>query len=124
MPNDALKPGAIVRDTRTARLGEFMEQRGGVCYLRPHGGGREWTAPASTVEVVPPFEALGLRVALANRRSAEGLFPQPEPQPLGDCERCRELARERFSARERRDLSAVSDANVLMRKHQREVRHP
>ncbi|MER5882752.1 hypothetical protein ABT160_02870 [Streptomyces sp. NPDC001941] len=42
-------------------------------------------------------------------------YTDPEAPP--DCPTCHTLAHRRRAARERRDLSAVSDCNVLIRKH-------
>jgi hypothetical protein len=45
-----------------------------------------------------------------------GLLP-PEPDPVADCAKCRDLARQREEARAARDGSRVSDCNVLIRAH-------
>ncbi|KPI20088.1 hypothetical protein OK074_7637 [Actinobacteria bacterium OK074] len=45
-------------------------------------------------------------------------LPQPEPTPVGDCHDCARLDRARTAVRITRDMSAVSDCNVLMRRHQ------
>ncbi|WP_159072364.1 hypothetical protein [Streptomyces sp. CMB-StM0423] len=44
-------------------------------------------------------------------------WPLVEPEPVGGCGRCAELAAGRRAARSVGDLSAVSDANVLIRRH-------
>lgn len=46
-----------------------------------------------------------------------GLFPIPDATPSAGCGRCAELAEKRTAAREAGDYSAVSDANVLIRRH-------
>lgn len=38
------RPGDLVRDRRAGRNGVLMDVRGGRYYLRPEGGGLEWTA--------------------------------------------------------------------------------
>jgi hypothetical protein len=43
--------------------------------------------------------------------------PQPVPHPNPDCARCGELAQERAEAAKARDLSRVTDCNVLIRTH-------
>ncbi len=58
----------------------------------------------------------------AERRSAtEGYlsatFPPPDAAPVPGCGRCAELVADRTAARAVGDLSAVSDANVLLRRH-------
>jgi hypothetical protein len=45
------------------------------------------------------------------------LFPVPDATPSADCGRCAELAEKRTAARAAGDYSAVSDANVLIRRH-------
>lgn len=44
-----------------------------------------------------------------------------EPELHPDCVRCRDLDDQRTQAREQRDFSAVSDCNVLLRRHRRET---
>lgn len=44
-------------------------------------------------------------------------WPLVEPAPVDGCGRCAELAAGRAVARAAGDLSAVSDANVLIRRH-------
>jgi hypothetical protein len=36
--------GEVVRDRRAGRTGVYMDTLGGQLYLRPEGGGCEWTA--------------------------------------------------------------------------------
>lgn len=45
------------------------------------------------------------------------VWPLAEPAPVDGCGRCAELAAGRTAARAAGDLSAVSDANVLIRRH-------
>lgn len=40
---------------------------------------------------------------------------EPEPHPY--CTRCRELDEQRTTARRSRDMAAVTDCNVLLRRH-------
>jgi hypothetical protein len=44
-------------------------------------------------------------------------FLEPDPDPVTGCDDCLCLDRLRRTAREVRDLSAVSDTNVLLRRH-------
>ncbi len=46
-----------------------------------------------------------------------GSFPLPDAIPAPGCSRCAELADKRAAARAAGDHSAVSDANVLIRRH-------
>ncbi|GAA2110956.1 hypothetical protein GCM10009802_08370 [Streptomyces synnematoformans] len=46
-----------------------------------------------------------------------GGWPLDDPAPAPGCEHCAELAADRAAARAAGDLSAVSDANVLIRRH-------
>ncbi|MGV9265166.1 hypothetical protein ACWDRR_10935 [Kitasatospora sp. NPDC003701] len=45
--------GELVLDTRTGRTGIYMDTLGGEHYLRPPGGGCEWTAPPDRVGPAP-----------------------------------------------------------------------
>jgi hypothetical protein len=53
MTIQAWKPGDIARDSRTGRIGEIREVArfisGPAAYLRPQGGGTEWTAPITAL---------------------------------------------------------------------------
>ncbi|MEU8924455.1 hypothetical protein AB0D10_26520 [Kitasatospora sp. NPDC048545] len=50
--------GELVLDRRTGRTGIYMGTTGGEHYLRPEGGGREWTAEPNHVSPVPgPHES-------------------------------------------------------------------
>ncbi|CAL9380612.1 hypothetical protein SUDANB120_01049 [Streptomyces sp. enrichment culture] len=44
-------------------------------------------------------------------------LPREEPTPAAGCDVCAALASQRSDARKRRDMSAVSDANVELRAH-------
>ncbi|GAA2152948.1 hypothetical protein GCM10009760_50200 [Kitasatospora kazusensis] len=45
--------GELVRDTRTGRLGSYQDRQGGRIYLRPVGGGCEWTADPRFIDRAP-----------------------------------------------------------------------
>ncbi|MFM9448159.1 hypothetical protein [Streptomyces acidiscabies] len=45
------------------------------------------------------------------------LLPEPDPEPVEGCAGCLELAKVRARARVVRDMSTVTDCNVLMRRH-------
>jgi hypothetical protein len=84
--------GALVRDETRGRVGVLMAV-GAYCdpasppslhqvlppagapllaYLRPEGGGREWTVPPEAVTVLAPAEALREKLRGANARSSSG----------------------------------------------------
>ncbi|WP_338683271.1 hypothetical protein QD712_20330 [Streptomyces acidiscabies] len=44
-------------------------------------------------------------------------LPSPPPPPVPGCARCAELGRERAQAWRDRDLSKVTDCNVMIRTH-------
>lgn len=72
--------GMFVRDKRGTgepKIGRVMEVGHARVWLRPLGGGREWTAPLADVEPVPTSEALRPLVAEANRLSARGRAEGP-----------------------------------------------
>ncbi|MFE7561227.1 hypothetical protein [Kitasatospora sp. NPDC057500] len=47
-------PGQLVHDRRTHRTGVYMDTIGGRLYLRPVGGGIEWTTRPEYVSLTPP----------------------------------------------------------------------
>lgn len=108
----------LVTDTATGRVGEFQAVLENVYWMRPIGGGIEYTADPRTVRPATYEEVLTAKVALANRRSRQGRGEalQP-PAPVNGCAECEQLAAARRASREAYDRSAVTDANVLMRRH-------
>ncbi|MEU3849547.1 hypothetical protein [Streptomyces sp. NPDC029554] len=117
-----MEPGTLVYDPRTNRVGEYQDRIGPYVMLRPVGGGREWQADAARVREATPDERLSAGVRAANDRSREGLSADPNrpPLPVRGCAVCEELSVRRDRARAAFDASAVTDTNVLLRKHQRE----
>ncbi|MFG3271175.1 DUF7848 domain-containing protein [Streptomyces luteogriseus] len=89
--------------------------------LRPVGGGREWQADPARIRKATLDERLSAGVRALNDRSREGLSADPArpPSPVPGCAACEELALRRDRARAAFDGSAVTDANVLLRQHQR-----
>ncbi|MFF7900609.1 hypothetical protein ACFZCV_17710 [Streptomyces sp. NPDC007920] len=76
-----LPVGQLAYDTRRERRGVVMDHLDGFVWLRPEGGGTEWTARPDEVE--PAASALGgelpegilrARVAVANSRSRRELL--------------------------------------------------
>ncbi|MEU6175356.1 hypothetical protein ABZ832_26055 [Streptantibioticus parmotrematis] len=61
--------GQPVKDTAHDRVGEFRAFEQGRVFLRPLGGGREWTTSPDDIEQMSRSEILNARVAAANRRS-------------------------------------------------------
>ncbi|MER7755724.1 hypothetical protein [Kitasatospora sp. NPDC097643] len=47
-------PGSLVHDSRTKQSGILMDVIAGLFYLRPPGGGIEWTARPEDVNPPPP----------------------------------------------------------------------
>ncbi|RKN38061.1 hypothetical protein D7294_25635 [Streptomyces hoynatensis] len=62
----------MARDTRTDKIGRVMAHLSGHIWLRPPGGGREWTAHPDDVTPVTASESLRQRVAEANARARHG----------------------------------------------------
>nr|WP_251075399.1 hypothetical protein [Streptomyces sp. ISL-12] len=56
-------------DTARNRVGEYRDRVGTRVYLRPVGGGKEWTADPKYVREATSVEMLSVRVAKANARS-------------------------------------------------------
>ncbi|MGW3860775.1 hypothetical protein ACWEDZ_04740 [Streptomyces sp. NPDC005047] len=116
-------PGAVVYDPATAKIGEYQGLTGPRAMLRPLGGGREWEAEPSGLRPATDRERLGASLRAANERtlatpSAPG-DPGRPPTPVPGCDACAWLAARRQAGRAAHDHSAVTDANVLLRQHQR-----
>ncbi|MEU6224035.1 hypothetical protein [Streptomyces sp. NPDC047042] len=96
--------------------------------LRPLGGGREWEAAPADVRPATPAEQLSAKVRAANDQAARNRAepvnaPGREmcrpPVPVPGCAECAELDARRAAARGGFDWSGETDANVLLRSHQR-----
>ncbi|MFI2629643.1 hypothetical protein ACH5A2_04520 [Streptomyces collinus] len=116
-----MEPGTLVYDPQTCKVGEYQDRTGPYVMLRPVGGGREWQADPARIREATPEERLSAGVRALNDRSREGLSVDPTrpPSPVPGCAACEELALRRDRARAAFDGSAVTDANVLLRQHQR-----
>ncbi|MER5434288.1 hypothetical protein [Streptomyces sp. NPDC002588] len=106
--------GTVVYDPASDKVGEYQGKSGPYALIRPLGGGREWEAPPESLRPATPGERLTASVRAANDRSLQG-----PPAPVRDCGACTDLAALREQARARHDRSAETDANVLLRRHQR-----
>ncbi|MFD0058358.1 hypothetical protein ACFVHR_32035 [Streptomyces sp. NPDC127168] len=76
-----LPVGQLAYDTRRERRGVVMDHLDGLVWLRPDGGGTEWTARPDEVEPAAsvlggelPEGILRARVAVANSRSRRELL--------------------------------------------------
>ncbi|GGS12379.1 hypothetical protein GCM10010269_59470 [Streptomyces humidus] len=111
--------GTVVYDPVSDTVGEYQGPAGPYALLRPLGGGREWEARPESLRPATPGERLSAAVRVANSRSFQGT-PEPlSPAPVRDCAACADLAALRDDARARHDGSAETDADVLLRRHQR-----
>ncbi|MFR9725661.1 hypothetical protein ACL02R_20170 [Streptomyces sp. MS19] len=63
--------GTMAYDASHDRIGRVMAHLSGHIWLRPPGGGREWTALPEDVQPVSASESLRQRVAEANRRARQ-----------------------------------------------------
>lgn len=63
--------GTPVRDTVRDLIGVVMDREGPYLQLRPLGGGREWDADPSRIQLLTQTEVLSARVAQANARSRQ-----------------------------------------------------
>ncbi|MEV5874058.1 hypothetical protein AB0L75_07490 [Streptomyces sp. NPDC052101] len=104
--SEPLEPGSLLYDPATCQVGEYRDRSGPYAMLRPVGGGREWQADPAV-----------LRPATDRERLLDGLSRPPRPVP--GCPACAGLAGRREAARAEYDRSAETDANVLLRQHQR-----
>ncbi|MEV7322508.1 hypothetical protein [Streptomyces sp. NPDC093970] len=124
-----MEPGTLLYDTATDQVGEYRDQSGPYAMLRPVGGGREWQADPAVLRPATDRERLSAGVRAANDRSAWGVPSGPEdlsrpPRPVPGCDECAELGGRREAALVTFDHSAATDANVLMRQHQRAEHQP
>ncbi|WP_406437399.1 hypothetical protein OHB00_23870 [Streptomyces sp. NBC_00631] len=122
-----MEPGTLLYDTATDQVGEYRDRSGPYAMLRPVGGGREWQAHPSTLRPATDRERLSAGVRAANDRTW-AVPPDPEdlsrpPRPVPGCAECGHLDGRRETARAAHDHSAATDANVLLRQHQR-TEHP
>ncbi|UIX32937.1 hypothetical protein [Streptomyces sp. GQFP] len=119
----SFEPGTLVHDPATDRVGEYRDTVGPYALLRPVGGGREWQADPASLRAATPEQRLSAGVRAANERAARDTWGHVDlgrpPLPVSGCETCAELAGQRQTARAESDASAVTDADVLMRRHQR-----
>ncbi|MFJ6918051.1 hypothetical protein ACIQUX_29395 [Streptomyces sp. NPDC101133] len=118
------EPGTVLYDTAAARVGEYRGRSGARVLLRPLGGGREWEAEPPALRPATDRERLGASLRAANDRTLATPAATPgdqdrPPLPVPGCDACAWLADRRETARAAFDHSAVSDANVLLRQHQR-----
>ncbi|KOV95042.1 hypothetical protein [Streptomyces sp. NRRL B-3648] len=120
------EPGHLLYDPATDKVGEYRDRAGPFVMLRPVGGGVEWQADPERVRPATDRERLGATVRAVNHRARNvPSLPPPldeagrPPRPVPGCAACLELAEQREEARVAYDRSAESDANVLLRQHQR-----
>lgn len=62
--NDEPSIGSVAFDEKTRRFGELMDKVGQTFYLRPLGGGREWST--KSVRLATTDEELRAKVAAVN----------------------------------------------------------
>ncbi|MER5547986.1 hypothetical protein ACWDBD_05265 [Streptomyces sp. NPDC001118] len=125
--SEPLEPGSLLYDPATSQVGEYRDKSGPYATLRPVGGGREWQADPASLRPATPRERLSAEVRATNqhtRAAGASVPPDPEdlsrpPWPIPGCPACTELAGRREAARAEHDRSAETDANVLLRQHQR-----
>ncbi|MCX2179896.1 hypothetical protein KV205_05030 [Streptomyces sp. SKN60] len=127
MPEPSPALGSFVADASngTPHLGEVTAHEGGTLYLRPPGGGIEWTA--APADLRPPTEDEWARIRVLTTpvpRTAyvlsadHGLRPRPEPAP--NCPSCAALVEwfdQYMGVGPQRDESAAVDCVVEIRNH-------
>ncbi|MFF9770471.1 hypothetical protein ACF1GT_28485 [Streptomyces sp. NPDC014636] len=124
--SEPYEPGRLLYDPVTDKVGEYRDRAGPYVLLRPVGGGVEWQADPGAVRPATDRERIGATVRAVNHRARTlPSLPAPlddasrPPRPVPGCASCLELAERREAARQAHDRSAESDANVLLRQHQR-----
>ncbi|MEU0966334.1 hypothetical protein ABZ357_13270 [Streptomyces sp. NPDC005917] len=124
-----MEPGTLLYDTATDQVGEYRDQSGPYAMLRPVGGGREWQADPAALRPATDRERISAGVRAANDRSTWAVPPSPDdlsrpPRPVPGCAECADLGARRETALATHDHSAATDANVLLRLHQRAEHQP
>ncbi|MBL1081764.1 hypothetical protein JK359_07175 [Streptomyces actinomycinicus] len=124
--SESYEPGRLLYDPATGKVGEYRDRAGPYVMLRPVGGGVEWEADPDAVRPATDRERIGATVRAVNHRArALPSSPPPlddvgrPPRPVPGCAACLELGERREAARVAYDRSAETDANVLLRQHQR-----
>ncbi len=115
-----LERGCLLYDPATHKVGEYQDRSGPYAMLRPLGGGREWEADPAALRPATPRERMSAGLRAANERTrASGACAPPDPddmsrppRPVPGCARC-------LVAQAAHDGSGETDANVLLRQHQR-----
>ncbi|PJF01551.1 hypothetical protein CUT44_02515 [Streptomyces carminius] len=64
--------GEVFYDEARGTVGEFQDRDAGCYFLRPVGGGREWTARPGALRPATQAESLSARVAAANHAAGRG----------------------------------------------------
>ncbi|MDX3750755.1 hypothetical protein [Streptomyces sp. AK08-02] len=122
-PTTSFEPGTLVHDPETDRVGAYQAVVGPYAMLRPVGGGREWQAAPASLRVATPEQRLSAGVRAANERAGRATWGYLDvglpPQPVAGCETCAEIVGLRRAAQAESDGSAETDADVLLRRHQR-----
>ena len=72
MTSQEFAVGVVVCDADTKRVGEVMDYVTGIYFLRPLGGGREWSAGAESLSLWTRSDQLSTAVAAANANSRRG----------------------------------------------------
>jgi hypothetical protein len=120
--------GSVLYDGESGKVGEYRAKAGPYLLLRPLGGGREWEADPADVRPATPAEQLSAKVRAANDQAARNRAEPANvldhemrrpPTPVPGCTECAELTARRAAAHARFDWSGETDANVLLRSHQR-----
>ncbi|MCM2391289.1 hypothetical protein [Streptomyces albipurpureus] len=64
--------GVVVRDTDGKRVGEVMDYFAGIYFLRPLGGGQEWSAGGESLSPWARSDRLSAAEVAANANSTRG----------------------------------------------------
>ncbi|MCM2391037.1 hypothetical protein [Streptomyces albipurpureus] len=64
--------GAVVRDADAKRVGEVMDYFTGIYFLRPLGGGQEWSVGGESLSLWTRADQLSAAVATVNATSRRG----------------------------------------------------
>ncbi|MGI5197313.1 MULTISPECIES: SRPBCC family protein [Streptomyces] len=64
-----LRPGALVYDPGTRKVGEYRDKAGPYAMLRPVGGGREWEADPALLRPATQEERIDATLRAANHRT-------------------------------------------------------
>jgi hypothetical protein len=87
-----VKPGTLAYDTERGCVGVLMDHQAGVLFLRPIGGGVEWSVPREQARAASRTEIEAAKSGLLNKPPRrEFKFPPAADRCTRPCEACKAI---------------------------------